>query len=200
MRWMENPWFLFSCQTPLRIRVALVTSSRNQQFSTLTLCFRLRVTILACILPIGDHPRSLSTTTMLTTPSVLEIAPLHGAAAVGIHTKTHPAVISLQNKMIIAGGNCNTDCYPTESLANNFIVLRSMTDSTFGDTMYAEFQTGNLNSGPISFESPDFYELYDASTDPWMMNNIYNNTDVAKIKAMHDTLHAFASCSGDTCP
>lgn len=95
---------------------------------------------------------------------------------------------------------CTTDCYPTESIANNFIVLRSMADSAFGNTMYAEFQTGNLNKGPIEFTTPDFYEFYDVSNDTWMMNNLYNHTSRATIQAHHDALQTFFTCAGDTCP
>lgn len=35
--------------------------------------------------------------------------------------------------------------YPTESIENNFIVLRSMTGSEFGNTLYAEFATGDAS-------------------------------------------------------
>jgi hypothetical protein len=49
----------------------------------------------------------------------------------------------VHNRACWGGNMCNTNCYPTESIANNFIVLRSMTGSRFGNTLYAEFATGN---------------------------------------------------------
>ena len=49
----------------------------------------------------------------------------------------------------VGGGNlCNQSCYPTETLANNFISLRSMPGSAFGDTS-TEFQ-GEVRSAKTS--------------------------------------------------
>lgn len=95
---------------------------------------------------------------------------------------------------------CSTDCYPTESPANNFIVLRSMPGSEFGDTMYAEFQTGNQNNADVDFANPDFHELYNCTADPWQMQNLYNETSSNTLTALHSALRVFASCSGDACP
>lgn len=95
---------------------------------------------------------------------------------------------------------CDTECYPTESIQNNFIVLRSMPGSEFGDTMYAEFQTGNQNSKNIDFSNPDFYEFYNVTVDPWMMHNQYNNTPAATLQKHHTALIEFAHCAGDACP
>jgi hypothetical protein len=44
------------------------------------------------------------------------------------------------------GKGCTTDCYKTESLANNFIGLRSMKGSAFGDMLYAEVRSGVAGS------------------------------------------------------
>jgi len=95
---------------------------------------------------------------------------------------------------------CSTECYPTESIMNNFIVLRSMEGSPFGDTMYAEFESGNLNQQPIAFDNIYFHEYYNVTADPWEMNNLYNLTAASTQKALHDALHVFASCTGDACP
>jgi hypothetical protein len=95
---------------------------------------------------------------------------------------------------------CDTDCYPTESPANNFIVLRSMPGSQFGDTMYAEFETGDLNRAEINFTKVDFHELYNSTADPWQMQNLYNSTSATTLTALHDALRVFASCAGDACP
>jgi len=89
-------------------------------------------------------------------------------------------------------------CYPTESWANNFIALRSMPGSEFGDTLYAEFQTAP--KAQTVFDKPDFYEYYDNAKDKWQMDNLYNSTDGATLKALAAKLHAFYDCSGDNCP
>ena len=93
---------------------------------------------------------------------------------------------------------CSTDCYRTETNANNFIALRSMPGSEFGDTLYAEFQTAP--KAQTVFDKPDFYEYYDNAKDKWQMDNLYNSTDGATLKALAAKLHAFYDCSGDNCP
>ena len=93
---------------------------------------------------------------------------------------------------------CSTDCYPTETDANNFIALRSMPGSEFGDTLYAEFQTAP--KAQTVFDKPDFYEYYDNAKDKWQMDNLYKSTDAATLKALAAKLHAFYDCSGDNCP
>ena len=95
---------------------------------------------------------------------------------------------------------CVDDCYRTETPANNFIVLRSMPGSEFGDTAYMEFQTGNQDTEDVDFATPDFFELYDTAADPWMMKNKYSATPAATLAAMHAKLREFASCAGDACP
>ena len=40
---------------------------------------------------------------------------------------------------------CTEMCVATESSSNNFIALRSMPDSRFGDTLYVEYQAGVLS-------------------------------------------------------
>ena len=66
----------------------------------------------------------------------------------------------MNNRACCGGKTCNTctNCYPTESIANNFIVLRSMTGSNFGNTLYAEFATGNQMQTDIDFKTLSFKE------------------------------------------
>ena len=71
--------------------------------------------------------------------------------------------------------DCSTECYPTESTQNNYIGLRSMSGSRFGDTLYAEFQkSGGKHTGVPDFSHVDYHEYFDAAQDKWMMNNIYS--------------------------
>ena len=75
-----------------------------------------------------------------------------------------------------------------------------MPGSAFGDTMYAEFQTGQQQQENVDFTKPDFHELYDTTKDAWMMNNLYNSTAAATLNNMHNKLHQFFTCAGDACP
>jgi hypothetical protein len=49
----------------------------------------------------------------------------------------------------------------TEDPSNNFIGIRHMAGSAFGDSLYAEFQTGNQYTADISFgaDEVDFIEV-----------------------------------------
>ena len=98
---------------------------------------------------------------------------------------------------------CNADCYPTESPANNFIGLRTMADTpdpAEADLLYAEFQTGDLSDGPIDFTRVGFHELYHAAADPWMVQNAYNRTPAKRTAELHRRLHAWLACAGISCP
>ena len=71
-----------------------------------------------------------------------------------IAENSYPAVdsdcvdlVSQPNAQCWGGNECTSNCYPTESTANNFIGLRSMSGSSFGNTLYAEFETGNQGEG-----------------------------------------------------
>jgi hypothetical protein len=99
-------------------------------------------------------------------------------------------------------GPKHTNCYATESIANNFIAVRSFPafGSEVGNTLYAEYETGNQGNVDINFTNPDFHELYDNDNDTWQMNNLWNKTgDDLKAK-LHAKLMAFFRCSGDNCP
>jgi len=104
---------------------------------------------------------------------------------------------SQPNKECWGGTYCTTNCYPTESLANNFIGLRSMAGSKFGNTLYSEFMTGNQGPEDINFAKPDFHEYYELDHDPWEMDNKYGKTNT---DAMHNELHKWFNCAGASCP
>jgi len=109
------------------------------------------------------------------------------------------------NSVCWGGSQCNMSCYPTETLANNFIAIRSMPGSTLGDTLYAEFQYGSQIKRNISFDAVDFVELYNATADPWMMKNLAAGADgkiapPSKHPLLHAALRKFFECKGSTCP
>ena len=98
---------------------------------------------------------------------------------------------------------CKNPCYATESLSNNFIAIRSLKGSAAGNSLYAEYQTGDQRNKNIEFDAVDFREYYDMDKDPWQMNNLLNSTSTpstpvpASLKAELDT---FFKCAGSTCP
>jgi hypothetical protein len=75
-----------------------------------------------------------------------------------------------------------------------------MTGSKFGNTLYAEFATGN--QGPknnIDFSKPDFYEYYELDSDPWEIDNKHGAAQQVT-DAMAVELHKWFDCAGVTCP
>ena len=65
-------------------------------------------------------------------------------------------------------------CYATESASNNFRAVRFM-KGRYGDTCTQSFSVGayTIHVGKSDrLASPDFYEIYDSSADPWMMHNL----------------------------
>ena len=92
---------------------------------------------------------------------------------------------------------CDVDCYPTEDERNNFIGLRR------ADLLYVEYQTGDQGVANVSFEKPDFFELFNASNDPWLTTNIYGDVldlqpDV--IAELHESAQRWFGCSTTQCP
>ena len=110
-----------------------------------------------------------------------------------------------KNSRCWSGKNWCTQCYPTESAFNNFRAVRFMPGSVHGDMLYAEFQRGSLRNihreTPIDFAHPDFYEMYDSRTDPWMMQNLVTDPRKRPLRGakMRDTLNAWYSCKGSSC-
>ena len=89
--------------------------------------------------------------------------------------------------------------HPIESPDNNFIAVRHQTGSKFGNILYAEFTTGEKGPGFMTFDTIDFYELYDMDNDPWQMNNIYNKTSEDIKKDLHNDVHHWLQCKGSDC-
>merc|ERR1712066_1051132 len=97
----------------------------------------------------------------------------------------------------------NSKCggYNTEDIHNNFIGLRHLVGSEFGDTSYAEYQTGNQGQEDINFDGIDFVEYFNLTEDTWQMNNLWKRTDhQAAQKHLHDKLRTWFMCKGDSCP
>lgn len=97
------------------------------------------------------------------------------------------------------GPSRTDECYSTEDPSNNFVALRRF-EKGIG-TLYAEYQTGNLNDGNIDFETVDFVEHYHVSTDPNQLTNLASDPERAtERQELHDRLRSWLSCAGPTCP
>jgi len=94
------------------------------------------------------------------------------------------------------GKFCAKGCYPSDTNANNYIAIRTMPWSAHGNMLYAEFQTGNQFEEDVNFSKPSFYEMYNVSSDTWMMNNLASETGSNRL---HEELLAWYSCAGNTC-
>ena len=94
------------------------------------------------------------------------------------------------------GQMCTKACYPTEDTTNNFLGLRRVTDGT----LYAEYQKGDQAQANVDFAAPTFYELFDATSDPWHMHNLHVTADPHISAALHADLHVWYGCAGVTCP
>ena len=103
------------------------------------------------------------------------------------------------NRVCWGGKTCTTNCYATENIENNFIVLRSMSGSRFGNSLYAEFETGDQGLDWVNFTNISFVEYFELDADPWMMDNKARDR-TAPIDALHAESHAAYNCRGDACP
>ena len=61
-------------------------------------------------------------------------------------------------------------------------------------------QNGSQSSANISFDAPDFHELFDTAADPWCTTNAYETADGGARAALDDELAAWFRCAGADCP
>ena len=82
------------------------------------------------------------------------------------------------------GGYCGMS-QPIEQQDNNFIGIRVMDDPDqfSANFLYAEFQNGT--DGNIDFQSIAHHELFDLTTDPWQLNNIYDTANASVKEGLH---------------
>lgn len=92
------------------------------------------------------------------------------------------------------GGDCGMA--PIELPDNNFIAIR-VVNSTH-NLLYAEFQSGV--DGNVGFDAIEHHELFDMTTDPWQMQNVYNQTDGAVTSEFHRQVQSWLRCKGSSCP
>lgn len=95
----------------------------------------------------------------------------------------------------------NAKCggYNTEDSHNNFISIRHMPWSEFGDSSYTEFQTGNMKDALVDFDDVDFVEFFNLTEDRWQFRNLWKSGDQVSQKQLSEKLHEWYRCQGETC-
>lgn len=68
------------------------------------------------------------------------------------------------------------------------------------DFLYAEFATGQQDEHDVTFDPPDFHELYDMAADPWSLHNVYGTAPNATRDALRARLRRWFECAGKDCP
>jgi len=124
---------------------------------------------------------------------VAKLAP-DGAAAFAASWRDHVFIEYYFN-----ANNAKCGGYNTEDLHNNFIGLRHMSGSEFGDTSYTEYQTGNQGQAHIQFDDVDFVEYFNLTDDTWQMRNLWKSADQTVQKKLSDKLRVWFNCRGDDC-
>lgn len=93
--------------------------------------------------------------------------------------------------------HCNTSCYNTETPMNNYIGLRTVTGA---NTLYVEYQTGDLDRAAIEFDNITSVEMYNYAVDPWALKNIVDAATVSEKISLKKELHKWYNCKGVECP
>ena len=51
----------------------------------------------------------------------------------------------------------------------------------------------------VAFDAPDFYELFNATADEWLMRNVYGDADQQRRDELSARVHEWLGCVGDEC-
>lgn len=89
-------------------------------------------------------------------------------------------------------------CYATEDTTNNFIAIRNLKNGE--NTVYVEYQSGDLRDSAIEFDNPDFIEYYNLDDDRHQMKNLAKISSKDELGPLSKKVHAWLQCSGKTCP
>jgi N-acetylglucosamine-6-sulfatase len=135
-------------------------------------------------------------------PTVRAHLAAHDAASVAAGwRKSH----FIQHYSVGAGSYCG-DGHHIDGPDNNFIAVRHLPGSAYGNVLYAIFQWANgtnYGTGNVDFQDPFFFEFYNMDSDPWQMNNIFNEVNGSKpemIAALHAEAQVWLRCKGASCP
>lgn len=81
-------------------------------------------------------------------------------------------------------------------VSNTYRALRFLGDETFGELLYAEF----TSQGDWHYRSPVHYELFNMTTDPHQLKNLYYTAPTDLTEKLQTLLLAHWACAGPTCP
>ena len=83
-------------------------------------------------------------------------------------------MVFVEHYRVGAGSYCGTG-HHIDGMDNNFIAIRTMPGSKFGNFLYAEFQWANgtnYGMGNVDFKSPFLFEAFDMDKDPWQVGGV----------------------------
>jgi hypothetical protein len=86
--------------------------------------------------------------------------------------------------------------HPNDSPNNTFSAIR-FTRGDLGELLYAEFaDVSDPQAWRFAPDHLNFFELYNMSVDPFMLENIYHTAPVALVKDLHTRLQNAIACKG----
>ena len=81
-------------------------------------------------------------------------------------------------------------------VSNTYRALRFVGDPDYGDLLYAEFTSVE----DWHYESPVHYELFNVTSDPHQLHNLYYSAPRSLVDSLQSRLLAHWKCAGVTCP
>ena len=76
--------------------------------------------------------------------------------------------------------------------SNTYRALRFVGSQDYGDLLYSEFTAVS----DWNFSSVSFYELFNMTTDPHQLHNLYDQTPEVTKRALHQQLVKQWTCAG----
>lgn len=87
--------------------------------------------------------------------------------------------------------------HPLDDWSNTYIAVYVRNSTLGGPFKYAEYDPYGKQS---NFSSVMMYELFDLSSDPYELKNIYNSSSAELKQELHHKLRTWYNCSGASCP
>lgn len=100
--------------------------------------------------------------------------------------------------------NLTATIRPLDDYSNTYIGIHSLDPSIgSGHYKYAEYQYVCSTEEILArkcFSNVDMYQLFDLTTDPYELHNVYNSTAQAVRDALAAKLRLYYPCKGPACP